>query len=138
MSEKKTFMQVKPGDTIYKVCIYDYKTRIIKKKVKYVERRYQSVQNKDNATLTIHCECKDSEYYQNMFPRVANDTSLHLAAYSPNTYLCTDMENAKIACRRLANEIVSKTDKQISKLCQRVSKWRAHQEELYNGNYIIK
>ena len=56
MSEKKTFMQVKPGDTIYKVCIYDYKTRIIKKKVK-------SVQNKDDATLTIHCECKDSEYY---------------------------------------------------------------------------
>lgn len=131
MSEKKTFMQVKPGDTIYKVCIYDYKTRIIKKKVK-------SVQNKYNATLTIYCECKDSEYYQNMFPGVENGTSLHLAVYSPNTYLCTDMENAKIACHRLANAIVSKTDKQISKLCQRVSKWRVHQEELYNGNYIIK
>ena len=131
MEYKKTFKDVKPGDTIYKVCIYDYKTRIIKKKVK-------SVQNKDDATLTIHCECKDSEYYQNMFPRVANDTSLHLAVYSPNTYLCTDIENARLACHRLANEIVSKTDKQISKLWQRVSKWRVHQKELYRGNYIVK
>jgi hypothetical protein len=131
MSEKKTFMQVKPGDTIYKVCIYDYKTRIIKKTVK-------SIKNKDNGTITIHCECKDSEYYSNMFPSVDTDSSLHLVKYSPNTYLCSDLENARIACHRLANEIVSKTDKQISKLWQRVSKWRMHQEELVRGNYIIK
>ena len=131
MSEKKTFMQVKPGDTVYKVCPYCGKTRIIKKKVK-------SVQNKNNATLTIHCECKDSEYYQNMFPSVANDTSLHLAVYTPNTYLCTNIEDAKIACNRLATEIVSNTEKQISKLSNRLNKWRLHQEELYNGNYVIK
>ena len=73
-----------------------------------------------------------------MFPRVANDTSLHLAVYYPNTYLCTGLENARIACHRLANEIVSKTNKQISKLSERVSKWRMHQEELVRGNYIVK
>ena len=129
--EKKTFMQVKPGDTVYKVCPYCGKTRIIKKKVK-------SVKNKNAATLTIHCEGKDSEYYTNMFPKVLSNASLHLDVYSTNTYLCTNIEDAKIACNKLANAIVSRTDKNISELLQKLNKWRLHQEELHNGNYIIK
>jgi len=132
MNNKKTFGQVRPGDTIYKVCIYNYKTRIIKKTVKTVTF------NIDKGTIKIKFKCKDSEYYQNIFPKILFDTSIHLAVYTPNTYLCTNIEDAKIACNRLATEIVSNTEKQISKLSERVSKWRMHQEELVRGNYIIK
>ena len=131
MKEKKIFGQIKPGDTVYKVCIYDYKTRIIKKKVKKVEPR-------DFETIRIYCECKDSEYYQNFFPGVLTNASIHVDKYAVNAYLCADIKSAKIACNRLANDIVSKTEKEINKLSQRLNRWRLHQEELHNENYVIK
>ena len=128
--DKKTFVDLKPGDIVYKACIYDYKTRINEKKIKKVVNK--------GTTVTIYCECKDSEYYQNFYPAVPIDSQLHLDKYCPNSYLCIDIENAKIACRQLANEMVSKTEKEITKLTQRLNKWNLHVKELYDGNYIIK
>ena len=127
---KKTFVDLKPGDIVYKACIYDYKTRIIKKKVKKVVNV--------GTTVTIYCECKDYEYYQNFYPGVSIDSQLHLDKYCPNSYLCIDIENAKFACHKLANEMVFKTEKEITKLSHRLNKWRLHLKEVYDGNYIIK
>lgn len=126
----KEFKDVKPGDKIYKVCIYDYKTRIITKKVK-------NVYAKDGCKLRIQCVCKDSEYYQNLFVSVAGDSSIHKDKFTPNTYICSNIEDAKIVCRRLSLEIIIKAEKEIEKLSNRINKWRSHKKELYEGNYII-
>ena len=126
----KQFKDVKPGDEIYKVCVYDYKTRIITKKVK-------DVYAKDGCKLRILCVCKDSEYYQNLFVSIAVDSSIHKDKFTPNTYICTNIEDAKIVCRRLSQEIITKAEKEVEKLSSRISKWRSHTKELYEGNYII-
>ena len=126
----KQFKDVKPGDKIYKVCVYDYKTRIITKKVK-------EVYAKDGCKLRIMCVCKDSEYYQNLFFSIVGDSSIHKDKFTPNTYICANIEDAKIVCKRLANEIISKAEKEMEKLSNRVDKWRSHMEELYDDNYII-
>ena len=126
----KQFKEVKPGDKIYKVCVYDYKTRIITKKV-------EGIKHKEECRLTILCKCKDSEYYANLFPRILSNESIHKDKFSPNTYICTNIEDAKIVCKRLANEIISKAEKEMEKLSNRVDKWRSHVEELYDDNYII-
>ena len=126
----KEFKDVKPGDKIYKVCIYDYKTRIITKKVK-------NVYAKDGCKLRILCVSKDSEYYQNLFVSINGNSSIHKDKFTPNTYICTNIEDAKIVCRILANEMASKAEKEIKKLSDRINKWRLHSRELYEGNYII-
>lgn len=126
----KQFKDVKPGDKIYKVCVYDYKTRIITKKVK-------DIKHKGECRLTILCECKDSEYYANLFPRILNNESIHKDKFTPNTYICSNIEDAKIVCRRLSQEIITKAEKEVEKLSNRISKWRSHTKELYEGNYII-
>ena len=126
----KVFKDVKPGDKIYKVCVYDYKTRIITKKVK-------NVYAKDGCKLRILCVCKDSEYYQNLFVSIAGDSSIHKDKFTPNTYICSNIEDAKIVCRRLSQEIIVKAEKEIEKLSNRIDKWRSHTKELYEGNYII-
>lgn len=126
----KQFKDVKPGDKIYKVCVYDYKTRIITKKVKEVHA-------KDGCRLGILCVCKDSEYYQNLFVSIAGDSSIHKDKFTPNTYICSNIEDAKIVCRRLSQEIITKAEKEVEKLSNRINKWRSHTKELYEGNYII-
>lgn len=126
----KQFKDVKPGDKIYKVCVYDYKTRIITKKVK-------NVYEKDGCKLRILCVCKDSEYYQNLFVSIASDSSIHKDKFTPNTYICANIEDAKIVCRRLSQEIITKAEKEVEKLSERINKWRSHTKELYDGNYII-
>ena len=126
----KQFKDVKPGDKIYKVCAYDYKTRIITKKVK-------NVYEKDGCKLRILCVCKDSEYYQNLFVSIAGDSSIHKDKFSTNTYICSNIEDAKIVCRRLSQEIITKAEKEVEKLSERINKWRSHTKELYDGNYII-
>ena len=126
----KQFKDVKPGDKIYKVCIYDYKTRIITKKVKEVHA-------KDGCKLRVLCVCKDSEYYQNLFISIAGDSSIHKDKFTPNTYICSNIEDAKIVCRRLSQEIITKAEKEVEKLSNRINKWRSHTKELYDGNYII-
>lgn len=126
----KEFKDVKPGDKIYKVCAYNYKTRIITKKVK-------EVYAKDGCKLRVLCVCKDSEYYQNLFVSIAGDSSIQKDKFAPNTYICSNIEDAKIVCKRLANEIISKAEKEMEKLSNRVDKWRSHTKELYEGDYII-
>ena len=126
----KQFKDVKPGDKIYKVCVYDYKTRIITKKVK-------EVYGKDGCKFRILCACIDSEYYQNLFGSITGDSSINKSKFAPNTYICTNIEDAKIVCKSLANEIISKAEKEMEKLSNRVDKWRSHTKELYEGNYII-
>ena len=126
----KQFKDVKPGDKIYKVCVYDYKTRIITKKVK-------DIKHKGECRLTILCECKDSEYYANLFPRILSNESIHKDKFTSNTYICSNIEDAKIVCRRLSQEIITKAEKEVEKLNNRINKWRSHTKELYEGNYII-
>ena len=129
----KQFKNVKPGDKIYKVCAYNYKTRIITKKVKEVYGKYVE----DGCKVRILCACIDSEYYQNLFNSIAGDSSIHKDKFAPNTYICTNIEDAKIVCKNLANEIISKAEKEMEKLSNRVDKWRSHMEELSDDNYII-
>ena len=126
----KQFKDVKPGDKIYKVCVYNYKTRIITKKVK-------EVYEKDGCKLRILCACIDSEYYQNLCVSIAGDSSIHKDKFTPNTYICSNIEDAKIVCRRLSQEIITKAEKEVEKLSNRINKWRSHTKELYEGNYII-
>ena len=128
---RKEFKDVNPGDKIYKVCVYDYKTRIITKKVK-------DVKHKGECRISILCECKDSEYYSNFFVCLPIDKSISKDKYSLNSYICTSLEDAKIACHKLANEIVEKTEKEIAKLYNRLNKWTSHKFELHENNYIIK
>ena len=127
----KKFKDVKPGDIVYKVAVYDYKTRIIKKIVKSVDRKSK------HGLLTIHCECKDSEYYANFFVCIKEDSSIYENKYSPNSYLCTNIEDAKLMCRRVASDIVSKAEKEIAKLTNRANRWRSHIDEMYNDNYVM-
>lgn len=129
----KQFKDVKPGDKIYKVCVYDYKTRIITKKVKEVYGKYVE----DGCKVRILCVSKDSEYYQNLFVSIAGDSSIHKDKFTPNTYICTNIEDAKIVCKKLANEIISKAEKEMEKLSNRVDKWRSHMKALYDDNYTI-
>lgn len=129
----KQFKDVKPGDKIYKVCAYNYKTRIITKKVKEVYGKYVE----DGCKVRILCACIDSEYYQNLFASIAGDSSIHKDKFTPNTYICSNIEDAKIVCRRLSQEIIAKAEKEVEKLSNRINKWRSHTKELYDGNYII-
>lgn len=126
----KEFKDINPGDKIYKVCVYDYKTRIITKKVK-------DIKYKGECRLTILCVCKDSEYYQNLFVSIVGDSSIHKDKFTPNTYICSNIEDAKNVCRRLSQEIITKAEKEVEKLSNRINKWRSHTKELYEGNYII-
>jgi hypothetical protein len=129
---KKTFYDVKQGDTVYKVCCYDYKTRIIKKTVKSI--RY----NIDKGKMSIQCECKDSEQYANFFASLAIRESMQKDKYTANTYICTNLEDAKAACTKLAEDIVSKTKKNLGILQNRLDNWHNHLAELTIGNFEIK
>ena len=128
----KKFKDVKPGDIVYKVAVYDSKTRIIKKIVKSVESKSR------HGLLTIHCECKDSEYYANFFVNVQEKSSIHKNMFAANSYLCTNIKDAKSVCLQITEDIISNAKKELNALQDRLDRWHNHLADLSLDKFLIK
>lgn len=127
---RKSFGQVKPGDTLYTLTYYKATIQICKIEVTEVEHfkpsKYSDIYSADIiiGSSHIYVSCDSTRYY---------DT------YEFGKWVVTTtLDEAKEICRDMTEKKLKEHKKAIEAAKQKIKKWEQFKSQIDNGIYIIK
>ena len=123
----KRFKDIKPGDTIYIVMKSQGKTKIFKKIVSSKVDRSEA-----ESSICIRKGLWGVTYYG-----ILKNKTFCKAEWT-DTYLCTNLEDAKSICFKLTEDIISKTKEELKVLQDRLDRWHNHLADLSLDKFTIK
>jgi hypothetical protein len=135
----KTFGDVKEGDFVYHVTtLNNYRTSIIKKKVQYTKQFKDTHRN--IVLITIVCEMTSEWSWLDSYRDIpVNKTSVKNENTEPKvTYLCTTLEEAKVRCKQLVEDIIQKKEYEINRMKHSLEEWIECKKLMETNTYNIK
>ena len=127
---KKSFGQVKPGDTLYTLSYYKATIQIRKIEVTEVEYFKPS---KYSDIYSAKIKFQSSHIY------VSCDSTSYYDTYEFGKWVVTTtLDEAKDICREMTEKKIKEHEKAIKAAKQKIKKWEQFKSQLDNDIYIIK